>query len=128
MTGNFGLELGTDRLGNAVVAAAVSGATLSLGGAGGVVSLTNGSGVVVVLERTGLAGSLTGTIALAVPGVSVSGTLTVALNTTGAPISQAFTLNGQTQSLTLAGGIYLELAATGAAITIAGETISGDLR
>ena len=61
LSGNLAIQVSTASGGATVVAIAVSGASASFGG--GLATLTNGSGALLV-STAGVAGSLTGTIAL----------------------------------------------------------------
>ena len=69
VTGDFGVEVSSEA-GTPVVIASVANATASLGG--GIVLLSGGSGVLLV-SGSGVAASFSGTLAINVPGVSVSG-------------------------------------------------------
>jgi hypothetical protein len=71
-----------------------------------VIALTNGSGN-LALTAAGIAGSISGTVALDVPGVAFGGSLTLELDTTAATP-------------------YLRFAATGASLAVAGQTLPGD--
>ena len=89
-------------------------------------SLTEGSGDLLVLAG-GLAAQFAGTVALNIPGVTLTGALTVQLNTTGATVDQDFRIDGQTRKLELPGPSYLRFAVTGGALNVLGQTLSGDL-
>ena len=78
------------------------------------VALTNGAGTLVV-GATGLAGRISGQVALVLPaGVSATGTLGLAVNT------------ATTAALGLPGGPYLRFEATGLRLTVAGQVLTGD--
>ena len=96
---------------------------------GSVGSLSNGSGVILVTSGGGVAASLTGTLNLNVPGITAAGTFAVQVNSTGNAITQGFSVGGQTVQLSLPAstGAYVQVAATGATLTVLGQTLSGDL-
>ena len=128
ITGDLAFNLGTDSGGNTVVAIAAANVNIALGSVGGV---TGGSGEILVTSGSGLAASLTGSLHLTAPGVTASGNFTVQINSsaTGAPLSQTFTVGGQTLSLSLpqSTGPYVSVLATGASLSVVGQTITGDL-
>src|SRR6202021_894345 len=109
---------------------AVSNASLSLGdGTANFVSVTNISGAIVVLS-SGVAGELTANVAVNLTGVSVSGGLSVELNTTGSEQTATFQLNNAPVSFDVPGGTaghpYLELSGTGTTLRIATFSLSGN--
>ena len=126
LTGNFGFEAGRDTSGNALVAVVASGVNLALGSVG---SLTDGSGVILVTAGDGVAASLTGTLNLNVPGITAAGTFAVQVNSTGSAVTQGFSVGGQTVQLSLPAstGAYVQVAATGATLSVLGQTLSGDI-
>ncbi len=106
-------------------AIAASDVSISLGTATAGVSMTNGQGV-LLLTSSGLAGQLSGTVAVTLPGASMSGTFGVIVNTTANAVSTSVTLAGSPVAIDAPAGPYFELTATGAALTIAGQTLSGN--
>ena len=100
---SIGGDLVVDKTADGDVVLAVANATLSLGGA---VSLTHGAGVIVV-GATGVAGSLSGTLALTVPGVTFLSDLAVAFNNTTAAVNRTVSIGGTTATLDAAGRTVL---------------------
>ena len=123
LTGDFGVEV-SSAAGSPVVIAAVSNAAVSLGG--GLATLAGGGGALLV-SGTGVAASLAGTITVNVPGISISGSLSVQLNTTGKAITSTFAMGAQNVTLNLPGGSasYLQVAGSGVAIAVLGQTLDG---
>ena len=129
MRADLAFQYGADASGNRVVAIVASNVSMSFGAAG---TVTDGSGIILA-SASGIDAQLTGTLSLAVPGVSASGTFTIDVNSSGAAVpATSFTVGGQTVSITLpastpAGTAYVKVTATGASLTVLGETVSGDL-
>ncbi|MBK8459221.1 MAG: hypothetical protein IPL43_02530 [Micropruina sp.] len=110
---------------SSTVRIALSEVTLALGGAT-VLTLSNGSAV-LLLAPTGLAGRITGDIALTVPQVSLSGSLAVEINTTASEVTETFTVGtGAPITLDLPTGPYLRVAGTDVQLSILGQTLAGD--
>src|SRR2546422_2900193 len=90
LTGNFAFEQVTSLGANGVpgggddvqvVRVGATGVALALGnGAADLLTVSNASGAIFVMPASGL-GEMTGAVALNVPGISVSGTLEIQLNT-----------------------------------------------
>ena len=96
--------------------------------AGGVVSATSISGLLEVAGG-GVAGTLTATIALdsnLSSTVSLGGTFTVSVNTGSKAVSDSLVVGGTTVSLSVPAGPFLSIVATGATLTVAGQTLSGN--
>ena len=113
LTGDFAIELTTTS--TLLTAKNVS---ISLGdGTTDVVRVTNGSGSFLIDKRVaspGLAGKLAATVALNIPGITLSGTLALELNTTG--VAQ----NG------VDAGNYLRVGATNVVLGVAGQRLKGN--
>ena len=90
-------------------------------GATAIASLTDGAGE-IQLGSSGVAAVISGTVALTLPGVSVSGALTLAVNTTGSAV--AFDAAGTTLDGTLPAGPYLRLTGTDIDLTLAALTVT----
>jgi Ca2+-binding RTX toxin-like protein len=96
-------------------------------------SVTNGAGAFVVTP-TGIYGTATGLVSLAVPGITLSGTFTVLLNNTNAATAaRTVNANGTSVSIpALVAGPYLQVRASGATVgthaqlTVLGITLTGD--
>ena len=89
------------------VAVAATNVTLALTG----VSLSNASGA-LLLTPAGLAGQLRGTLAVTIPGVCFSGSFSVGVNTTAAPVSKTFDVGGDEVVLNVPAGPYLRVEGT----------------
>ena len=126
LSGDFAFGVGSDSAGHTVVTIAASNVSLTLGSLGGV---TGASGEILVTSGNGIAASLSGTLALTAPGITTGGAFNVEVNSTGAAVSQSFTVGGQTLALSLpaASGPYIQVAATGASFSVLGQTLSGDI-
>ena len=82
----------------------------------------------LLLGPTGLAGRITGTIAVTVPQVSLAGTLVVEINTTSAPVNETFTVGaGAPVVLALPVGPYLRISGTGVTLAVLGQTLTGNV-
>ena len=119
LSGNFGF----DQTAAGDISIAATNVALSLGG--GTVSLTGGTGALLI-GAAGLAGEISGTVAVNVPGVSFAGDFTVAVNTTLAPVNKTFELGGDAIVLNLPTGPYLRVEGEGVTLTILGQTLSGN--
>jgi hypothetical protein len=108
---------------------AVSNASLSLGdGTTNFVSVNNINGAILLIG-SGVAGELTANVAVNLTGVSVSGSLSVELNTTGSEQVATFQLDNAPVSFDIpgtAGHPYLELSGTGITLTIGSFSLSGN--
>jgi hypothetical protein len=105
------------------VAVAVTGASLSF--SGGEVMFSGGTGI-LALTTSGLAGSLSGTLSATLANVSFGGTYSLAINTSGSAVSTTVTAGGQTVSLNLPAGPYVEVSGTGATVTVQGQMFTGN--
>ncbi len=112
--------------GQRLVSVAIANASLTLGGTTPEVTIANGQGD-LLLTSTGLFGTISGTVTTNIPGVALSGTLQVEINTTTSAVQQSFTVGGQTQTVTLPAGPFLEVAGTGVTLTILSQTLTGDI-
>src|SRR5262249_24447329 len=97
LTGDFVVEQGVNAAGEQVVKAAVQPVTLSLGT---FVNVTSAEGQLVVSSH-GVAGSFTVSgVTVTLPGVGVDvTTVKLAINTTTADVTEAFTIAGTTSTL-----------------------------
>src|SRR5262249_19105097 len=112
---------------------AASNVSLSLGdGANTFLSITQGSGYFVIKntgvpETSGIAGTLSGTVALNVPGVTLSGTLGVKVNTMTGAVNETFQVNGTNTTVSLPPGKFLRIDGTELKLGLFGSvTLSGD--
>ena len=123
LSGDFSFEKVTTDAGATLTRIAATHVTASLGG---MLRLTDGTAL-ILLTGTGLAGSIGGTVALTVPGVAVAGSLTLQLNTTGGDVDETFRVAGVPTNLTLTADTAVSVVGTGLSLTIAGQTLTGDL-
>ena len=129
LSGSFAIESVHDGSGNPTLLLAATGVNVNLGGSlNGVV--TGASGILVVLPGAsgGLAGQLSGTVDLSglLPsGIDLSGTFGFAINETGQAVAETVTVGGQAVSINAPAGPYLQISATGARLSVLGETLSG---
>ncbi|MEQ1862956.1 MAG: hypothetical protein ABMA13_23795, partial [Chthoniobacteraceae bacterium] len=107
LTGNFAFSQSTTLAGAKIVRVAISGVSLKLGdGTTDFVSLTNGTGAFIVTPQ-GLAGSLSVNAAFNIPGVQISGDVSIQVNNTMAPVNEMFLVGGQTITIDLPAGPFL---------------------
>src|SRR5262249_50272688 len=126
LSGDFAFERLVDNNATPIVRVAAANANFALGnGTTTFVALTGGQGS-FVLAQAGIAGQLSGTVSVTIPGVAVQGTLAVQVNQTGQAVNQSFGVGGTTVTLNLPAGPFLRFAATGLNVAILGQTLSGD--
>ncbi len=126
LKGNFAFEQITRANNVKVTRVAASNVSLSLGdGTTNFVSLTQGEGYFLA-TAAGLAGRLSGTVSLNVPGVVMSATLAVELNNTSAAIDESFVVAGVATQLVLPAGPYVKVSGTNISLTIDGQKLKGD--
>ena len=125
LSGSFVIEQVTESGGAKVVRVGIAGGTLSL--ASGVVSLSNLTGLVVV-RTGGVAASLAATVSVGggTP-VSLTGDVTLLLNTSASPVVSSVLVGGTTVSLDLPAGPYLKVSVVGGTLTVAGQVLRGDV-
>ncbi len=127
LTGNFVLQSQTTAAGNRVVTVAVSNATLALGdGTTALVTVSNGSGA-LILNSGALAGSFSGSLAVNIPGVTLTATtVSVLVNNGSQAVNQTITVAGQPVTVNVAAGPYVQVMVLGARLTVAGQLLTGD--
>ena len=104
-----------------------SNVEIDLGSATGGVRVRNGAGL-FVLSPTGMAGRISGSIDVIVPGATITGTtFSVAVNTGTRAVNETVVVDGISTSLALQAGPYLRVEGTGIRIEIAGQRVSGDV-
>src|SRR6185436_18235077 len=62
-----------------------------------------------------------------VPNVSVSGAVTLDVNTTSAAVSSSLVVGGTTVFLALPAGPYLRVSGTGVTLSVLGQSLRGDI-
>ena len=128
LSGDFAIEQVTRLDGSLTTTIAASNVSLSLSaGNAPIVILSDGFGLFVVTDL-GIAGSLGGSVAAAVPGVDVSfsGTFTVEINNTNQAVSQEFFVAGAPFTLELPRGPPIRVVGTDVELRIAGQVLAGD--
>src|SRR5262249_5482263 len=125
LTGDFTLQQVTTSAGSQISIAAAN-VHLGLGDGSRDLVTVDGAAGFFVVTPSGLAGSLSGTAAVTVPGVSLSGTFKVAINTTGAAVSQQVMVGGSTLALDLPAGPFVRVEGTGVSLAVSGQTLTGD--
>jgi hypothetical protein len=127
LTGNISFEQLVSTGGERLVKIALSQVTLGLGdGTTDILSLTINNGALLV-TNAGLAGQVSVAMAVHLTGFDVQGTAVLAVNTTGLLISETFEVGGETLTLDLPKGPYVRVEVNNAAVTILGQTLSGNL-
>jgi len=123
LSGDFSFERVATGNGAGDVRIAASNVSLILGdGSSGIVSVTGGQGA-LLLTGTGLAGEVSGTVTMNVPGVSFDGSFTIAVNTMAAPVSEVFVVGGQEIVLNLPAGPFLRVAGEGVSLAVLEQTL-----
>ncbi|MHC4997342.1 MAG: hypothetical protein ACYTGQ_20125, partial [Planctomycetota bacterium] len=79
-----------------------------------------------LLTNSGLAGELSGAVALNVPGITLSGALTLQINETSSVINELIQVGDQQLLLSLPMGPFLRIAGEGVSLDVLGQTLSGD--
>ncbi|CAB5080406.1 hypothetical protein D3OALGB2SA_510, partial [Olavius algarvensis associated proteobacterium Delta 3] len=127
LTGNFFFEQLTQPTGETIIRMAASQVNLSLGdGSTDFIAIEQAGGSFVITD-SGLAGRLSGLVTTNnVPGFDLSAGLTVAVNTSAAPIAESFPVGAETLVLDLPAGPYLRLEVYDLAVTLQGESLTGD--
>ncbi len=126
LTGNFVLQQSMTLAGGKVVRIAVSGVSLKLGdGTTDFVSLTNGNGAFLITPA-GIAGSLSVSAAFNIPGVQISGDVSVQVNNTAAVVKESFVVAGTTIVLDLPAGPYVRVAVYNTNLIVGGVLLRGD--
>src|SRR5262249_49108239 len=90
-----------------------------------VATLSHGEGTFVITPQ-GLAGQLSGDVALNIPGVQFTGSFHLAINNTTQAVEQQFTVGSSQINLDLPAGPYLRLEGTALQLTVLGQQLSGD--
>ena len=112
--GNFSLFRQVTFDSDQVVRINVSSVSTNLGG---VVSLTNGAGD-LLMTSAGMAGNMTGTVAITAPGLTSSATFGFSLNTGTNAVMENFTVGATSKSINLPAGPYLKFSANSAAVNL----------
>ncbi|KPK77291.1 MAG: hypothetical protein AMJ79_03720, partial [Phycisphaerae bacterium SM23_30] len=110
LTGNFVFERTTNAEDGEIILVGVSNVQSSfLSGASPMISLTNVSGFMVI-NTTGMAGELELEASFNTDVVTVSGSLSLAVNNSSEPISEEIVVGGETRILEMPAGPYVRVA------------------
>ena len=123
--GDFAFEQVTKAASGKLTRIVIANASLSLGD--GIVTVSHGQGALVIDDAaTGLAGSFSGDVGVKIPGVSLSGSLSVQINDTAVAVDQSFSVGGETFEVNLPAGPYVRVVGTAISATLPGASLSGD--
>lgn len=112
--------------GDTVVTVAASSISLDLGSlTHDLLSVTGGSGAFII-NADGIAGEATATVTVSASNVGLTGTFTLRINDTNAPVNQTVVVNGAPVLINLPAGPYLQIRGTGATLTVLGISVSGN--
>ena len=127
LSGSFVVESLQDSNGQQKYLIGASGVTVSLGS--GLSSVLKDASGLLVIESAGVAGQLQGTVDLSGLGlpstVNLTGTFGLVVNQTNARVTESVMIGGQTESIDVGPGPYVEISATDAQLTVFGQTLSG---
>ena len=124
---DFAFSEFADDDGVSVVSVAATNVSVQFGdGTTNYLSLTNGSGAFIA-AGAGLAGQLSGSVALQVPGVTLGGTIGLEFNNTVAAVSRNYHVGGETVGLSLPEGPYFRFTGEGVRLIVLGQTLSGNV-
>ena len=130
LSGNFAFEQATDAGGDRVVRLAGTEVSLSLGdGETDYVSVSDGQALFLLSRAQDgqtVAGVVSGTVVVDIPGVSVAGTLLFELNQGTDPVNETIQINGEQQEISLPLGPFVRVAGTSVELTVLGQHVSGD--
>ncbi|MDB2673704.1 hypothetical protein N9Y81_01985, partial [Akkermansiaceae bacterium] len=114
----------------------ITRASLQLGPANDpFLTLSNGRGVLLIKSFTdastgaassGLVGTISGSVALNIPGVTFTGDLGLEINQTPVAVNEIFELGDETIAVSLPAGPFFKVSANNAELEIAGQTLSGN--
>jgi hypothetical protein len=111
---------------------AVNNVSLGFGdGTVNFVNVTNGSGSFLILPAVnggaaGIAGWLSATVSVAVPGIAVGGTLRLEINNTNTAVDEVIFVGGLPIELKLVAGNYVRVSGTGVTVALLGTSLRGD--
>src|SRR5437773_501734 len=125
LSGNFVFEQLTGVGGEKITRLAADQVTLSLrDGTTDLLKIDQGRGS-LFLSAAGLAGQLSAHVNTNTTAFNISA-IDIAVNTTSAAVAQTFTIGAAIIALDLPAGPYARVEATGAALNVAGQSLTGD--
>ncbi|MDB4408599.1 LEPR-XLL domain-containing protein, partial [Akkermansiaceae bacterium] len=122
LSGDFGFQKSAD---GKVLGQISNGRLAFNNGSRDIVVLENGTGVLVA-TTAGMAFEFGGDLTVDVPEVSVTGSFSVAANTSTAAINETINLTDTPQTLTLPAGQYVRITGSDVSLVIAGQSLSGN--
>ncbi|MGJ8697979.1 MAG: LEPR-XLL domain-containing protein, partial [Verrucomicrobiaceae bacterium] len=122
VSGNFGFEQSAD---GRVLGQISNGRLVFNNGSRDLLILDQGNGALVA-TTAGLAFEFGGDLTLDIPEVSVTGSFSVAANTSNLPINETINLTGEPQTLNLPEGPFVRVSGTGVELVISGQSLRGD--
>ncbi|MEK7414136.1 MAG: hypothetical protein AAB263_12550, partial [Planctomycetota bacterium] len=127
LSGDFSFEQVTKPDNTKVTRIAGNNISIGLGdGTTNFLTLTNGQGTFLITSA-GLAGKLSGTITVNIPGVTLSGTLALTINNTTQAVNETFNVGGQNVTLSVQAGPFVRVEGLNVTLGIAGQSLSGDI-
>ena len=122
LSGDFGFQQAADGR----VLGHFSNARLAFNnGTRDIIVLDNGNGALVA-TTSGLAFEFGGDLTVDLPEVSVTGSFTVAANTSNAPVNETIDLTGTPQILVLPAGPYVRITGNDVSLVIADQALNGN--
>ena len=95
-------------------------------GAQSALVVSGGEGFLVVDPNGDVAAVVRGTASFTVPGVSMSASVSIEINTSGSAVNTSIVAESRTFEIALAAGPFLRVRATGASLSIGGQSITAD--
>ncbi|HXG49304.1 MAG TPA: hypothetical protein VNO52_16895, partial [Methylomirabilota bacterium] len=124
LEGNFAFEQATTTTNQKVVRVGFSQVGLRIGdGSMDFITLSGGEGA-FVMTPAGMAGQLSGTVAI--PAIGFSGTLGLAINNTSQRVNERVEAGGAMIVIDLPAGPYLRVEGTNISLMVAGQSLTGD--
>src|SRR5207247_609601 len=109
-----------------VVRVGATNVTLALGdGATDVLTVSSGSGAIFVVPGR-VFGEITGTVALAVPSIWLTGAFKLQFNTGAVAVQETLRVGVVPVQVQLPAGPYVRVAGTGVGVSLLGQTLTGD--
>ena len=108
-----------------VVEIGVTNGQITLGSSGATVTASSVTGA-LLLSGGAVAGTLTAMVQTAGLGATLAGTFTLAVNTGAAAVNQQINVGSQSVSINVPAGPFFLVQGTGASLTVAGQTLSGN--
>ncbi|MCU1583444.1 MAG: hypothetical protein JWO01_2832, partial [Microbacteriaceae bacterium] len=127
LTASVSFQQATNAAGVKRTVIAIGGGQVALGSDAPLLTGVDG---LIVLTPAGMAMSLAGTVnlgALLPDGVTIAGSFFLTMNNTNAQVTESLTVGGRSVSLALVAGPYVRVGGSGVILSIAGQSLSGDI-